>query len=293
MLITKPTHLAYSAMGNGRSDYDAFYGVSEMENYFGWHFHDFYELYIHLGGAEYYCIENNTYIMEPNQLYIIPPYTMHGLMANTLLKRYERTYIYLLGEFMKTLSLGQIDLERMIGELTQNERYVFSISEDAARECARHIQQVHLDKEDVQPWKRFSDISHILPALRIILEAANAPREVAANVNPDSDIGGIMRYIGDHFTEPLSLRTLAERFSISPSSLSHRFTQYARHSVYEYILYKRIMMAKYLIIQNESLSDVAFRCGFGDYSNFLRAFKKICGFSPIQYKKAARSLRNI
>ena len=285
MLIQQPSHLAYSAMGNGRSDYDAYYGITEMENYFGWHFHDFYEFYIHLGGAEYYCIESRTYIMEPNQLFIIPPYTMHGLMADKRLKRYERAYIYLSSEFMKTLSLGQIDLERTVGELIKDERYVFSISPEAAKECARHIENVHRDKQDVQPWKRFSDMSHLLPALRLMLEAANVQSESAASASSDSDIGEIMHYLGEHFTEPLSLKTLSERFNISPSSLSHRYTQYTRHSVYEYILYKRIMMAKYLIIQNEPLNEVAFRCGFGDYSNFLRAFKKICGFSPSRYKK--------
>ena len=126
MLIQQPSHLAYSAMGNGRSDYDAYYGITEMENYFGWHFHDFYEFYIHLGGAEYYCIESRTYIMEPNQLFIIPPYTMHGLMADKRLKRYERAYIYLSSEFMKTLSLCTFAASSM--SLSAGSRWLMSLN---------------------------------------------------------------------------------------------------------------------------------------------------------------------
>ena len=33
-----------------------------------------------------------------------------------------------------------------------------------------------------------------------------------------------------------------------------------------------------------SLGDIAVLCGFGDYSSFLRSFKKLTGVSPSEYR---------
>ena len=64
----------------------------------------------------------------------------------------------------------------------------------------------------------------------------------------------------------------------------HTFAAYTNHSIYNYILYRRITRAKELMYTDLSLNDIAFKCGFSDYSNFLRAFKKQTGLSPRQYK---------
>ena len=55
----------YSAMGMGRYDYEACYQLDETWGLYGLHCHDFYELYIHLNGAKFYCIDNQVYPVEP------------------------------------------------------------------------------------------------------------------------------------------------------------------------------------------------------------------------------------
>ena len=62
--------------------------------------------------------------------------------------------------------------------------------------------------------------------------------------------------------------------------------EYTNKGIYEYILYKRILKAKELMYSDISLTEIAFTCGFGDYSNFLRAFKKITGTSPKEYRRS-------
>ena len=288
MEISIPTNNAYSAMGHGRSDYDAFYGVTEEMNFLSWHCHDFYELYIHLQGAEYYSVDNNTYRLKPNQLLIIPPFRMHGLMMNKKLTRYERAFIYLSPSFMKYLGCGQVDIEQMISEFTGSGRFVFDMDEEQARTCAEHINAVHLNGENHQPWDRFTDLSHLLPAVRIMIEAMHSSAASMPTIPANPLMSEILGYIEEHYAEAITLKSLSDQFNISQSSLSHQFLRYTHHSVYEYILYKRIMMAKYRLIQNETPGEAAFQCGFGDYSNFLRAFKKITGLTPSEYKQQVR-----
>ena len=42
-----------------------------------------------------------------------------------------------------------------------------------------------------------------------------------------------------------------------------------------------------------SITEIAFECGFNDYSCFLRAFQKLTGQSPSAYKKYIKSIENI
>ena len=109
------------------------------------------------------------------------------------------------------------------------------------------------------------------------------PRSSVSTGNPG--MHDVLVYINEHFTEPLTLEVLSAQCGVSVSTLSHDFMRYTHHSVYNYILYRRIMLAKQKLFEQLSLSDIALLCGFGDYSNFLRAFKKIAGLSPKEYRK--------
>lgn len=55
--------------------------------------------------------------------------------------------------------------------------------------------------------------------------------------------------------------------------------------MYDYSLHRRVMQAKALISSACPLSEVAFQCGFNDYSSFLRVFSKMAGMSPSAYRK--------
>ncbi len=285
MLITEPTGNAYSAMGHGRSDYEGYYGITDEWRYFSWHCHDFYELYLHLGGAEYYGVDNMTFMLQPNQFIIIPPFHMHGLLMSERLINYERAFLYISPSFLKYLGCGQIDLELTLTELVRENRVIFNMSPENARACAEHLKQVQLRADSHQPWDRFIDFTHILPVLRLMLETANTTAAGVSALPVSPMMHGILGYIEEHYAEPLTLKLLSEQFNVSPSALSHQFLRYTHHSVYEYIIYKRVMMAKQKLMENLPLNEVAFQCGFGDYSNFLRAFRKISGMSPSRYKK--------
>ena len=51
------------------------------------------------------------------------------------------------------------------------------------------------------------------------------------------------------------------------------------------------MLARQQMLGTASLNDIAYQCGFNDYSNFLRSFGKIVGMSPSQYRKQLKQYR--
>ena len=288
----RPVDYAYSEMNHGRTEYEAFYGLSDHIRFYGLHCHDFYEFYIHFQGAKYYGIDNEVFLPQPGQLLIIPPFHMHGMLSDEEINHYERAYLYLAPSFLSALGCGQIDLERRIARLTADDHFIFTLPPDCARECGRLLHLISPTGAHPSEWDRFRDISRMLPVLRMILEAAQSASPDTTATSPFKPMmHQVLTYINDHCTEALSLKKLTEQFSISASTLSHEFQRYIHHSVYDYILYRRIMLAKRMLFGGAPLSEIAFQCGFGDYSNFLRAFRKMNGISPSEYRQQMQKKR--
>ena len=100
-------------------------------------------------------------------------------------------------------------------------------------------------------------------------------------------------YIHDHLSDAtLTVEKMARKFDMTPEYLRKLYrTQYGV-SPKEYMLIKRIEMAKLIIESGDiRLSCVPYECGFTDYPYFSRIFKKKVGVSPIQYLKQMRTER--
>lgn len=274
----------YSAMGQGKNDYEGFYGITERMKYYGLHCHDFYELYIHYQGAKYFGIDNEVYLLQPNHLLIIPPFHMHGLLCEENMIQYERAYLYISSGFLSDMGCMQIDLEQVLLEKTLGNHFLFSLDADKAAEC-KHLLDLVQKNTDYSTWSQFTNVTRVLPVIHTMMEAEQTIVKSLPITTINPLMHKILVYINGHYMEPLTLRKLSEKFNISISTLSHEFIRYIHHSVYDYILYRRVMLAKQKLFEDIPLSEISDQCGFGDYSNFLRAFTKFNMIPPSEYGK--------
>jgi AraC-like DNA-binding protein len=90
----------------------------------------------------------------------------------------------------------------------------------------------------------------------------------------------------------LGVEDVARRQGISVRYL-HKLFETERESFSEYVRERRIELA-YRMLQNSSgerrISAIAFDCGFGDISNFNRAFRRRYGITPSEL--LAQSLKS-
>ena len=93
-------------------------------------------------------------------------------------------------------------------------------------------------------------------------------------------ISGIIRYINENLTQPLSLELLSQKFYISKAQLNRSFKSSTGASVWDYIITKRLVMAKSYIAEGMGAQEAARSCGFSDYSAFYRAYLKKHGTTP-------------
>lgn len=95
-----------------------------------------------------------------------------------------------------------------------------------------------------------------------------------------------MNYILGHLEEELTLDQLAREAGMSRSYYSAMFKTFNGVTVWNYITNQRIDKARYLLEDtNQSIIEISGNCGFSNISNFNRAFKKITGKTPREYRK--------
>ncbi len=94
-------------------------------------------------------------------------------------------------------------------------------------------------------------------------------------------IDEICRFFIRNFREEIDFADLAKRFHMDQTSLCRFFRRATGRTMTEYLNELRIGAAAQLLINtDESILDIGFRVGFGNYSNFNRQFKRIKGFGP-------------
>ena len=95
-----------------------------------------------------------------------------------------------------------------------------------------------------------------------------------------------LNYIDFHYTEPLSLESLASRFSVNKNYLSSRFHKEVEMTLTDYINLIRVHRASDLLRKtSRPIQQIADQCGFTESNYFARIFKKIQGVSPNEYRK--------
>jgi len=280
-----PAVSSFEGMNNLRYDYDACYAHDREWGMYGLHCHDFYELYIHYGGAKFYCVDGDVYPLQSDQLIVIPPFCMHGLFGDSVLRDYERGFMYVMPAMLRTCGGGSLDLDMFLSQYVQNGKYIFQLSHEDAMTCKRILQDTARQLQSPSKLVRYENYVRVSTFLSIICNTMHRTQAIEETVVVNEVIHDILTYINEHFTLPLKLEGIARQFGVSISFLSHEFVKCTGRSVYDYILHRRVMQAKELINTPCPLSEVAYRCGFNDYSSFLRVFSKMAGMAPSFYRK--------
>jgi AraC family transcriptional regulator len=96
----------------------------------------------------------------------------------------------------------------------------------------------------------------------------------------------IEELLHDEWNETISLHDMASIIGVHPVTISKYFPRYFSCTLGEYMRKLKIEKSLSLIKSpGNSLTSVAYACGFFDQSHFTRTFKEVTGFLPAQYQK--------
>lgn len=96
----------------------------------------------------------------------------------------------------------------------------------------------------------------------------------------------ILAFIEEHYEEDISFNEFSNMLHLSRTYLSSLFKKDVGCTFPEYLTNFRIKKSIELMEREAiSLSELAFRVGYNDYTHFSKTFKKITGKSPTEYFK--------
>lgn len=126
-----------------------------------------------------------------------------------------------------------------------------------------------------------STVAQLIKELAVLytehIDATEKQRLQAEQLDMDS----VVRHLERHFTDPISLETVAQRFYVTKEHLSRRFKAFTGETMSAYIARKRMEKAKELLTSTTlPLKDIAEMVGYPELAYFHRVFKKYYGTTP-------------
>lgn len=131
------------------------------------------------------------------------------------------------------------------------------------------------------------DIENHLNGLTEILNRAT---EEAKRTQEVPLVTSVIDYLRENVRDTFDLAELAERLNVSVYYMCHAFKKKLGVGILEYRNACRITLAKrYLITTGDTMTEIAYACGFGDASYFAARFREAEGMSPKQYRELHRT----
>ena len=127
--------------------------------------------------------------------------------------------------------------------------------------------------------------SNIVEAYHVFLSILAA---LSGKENTDDSLSYKMyKYVRDNIKSNITLDMLAEYFGYCKNHIIKLFKKTFNMTPYEYIVMRRVELAKNLLISSElSYAEIAAESGFGSYVNLYKAFVKSENCSPGDFRKS-------
>ncbi len=95
----------------------------------------------------------------------------------------------------------------------------------------------------------------------------------------------VTEYLKENVYENITLENICSNFYMGKTQLCKLFSDHCDKGPIEYFLYLKISKAKKLLLEGMTVSKISDTLGYSSIHNFSRAFKRMTGLSPTEYKK--------
>lgn len=248
------------------------------------HIHDCYEIYYSISGGKQFLIDNRFYTFNPGDIFFINQYESHYLSQIDNVK-HERIIVSIYPDHLKQCCSGKTDLNYCFTCRNTNFGHKISLSLEEQKRFLYFIHKLSENNEygqDILDHAVFLQLMTFLNGIFLRNCSHDLPRHEPVGSRHEQ-MDAILSYINQHISDDLYIERLAKHFYISTSYLCRIFKSETGTTINKYITAKRITLAKSYLSEGYSVTDACIRCGFGDYSNFLKSFTKAVGISPKKY----------
>lgn len=265
---------------NNRS-FGVFY--SEVKNHNqNVHVHECCELFLCLEGGSSFLIDDKLYDMHDGDLFVINQFEAHKVTPDKS-EKFKRYILHIHPTFLYSVSGEDTNLAECF--YSSNRPNKISLSDESKQKLIDLFESLRENNSFGDAMYKKLRVSEILLETNRLFSISSIQN---AERSSHKTLELVIDYINNNYSKELRLEDIAKNAFVSVNQLCRIFNKYCSTTVTKYIISKRITEAKKLLAEGVSVTNAAYMCGFNDYANFIKAFKKTVGVPPGKYKASIR-----
>lgn len=240
--------------------------------------------YYKKGGSSLH-IEGNIYNIEEGDVVVLKPDELHVTIRNDeqymekmvlhvkesfLSRFFEEQTVFFDKIALRPKGKGNLILSNVVKKVGINKMFL---------KCLEYAKDNSIEKKVLLSCK----VVEIISLIADMVEKDD--KTIIDTATSNNKVNQMIDYINRHYTEDITLDTLAKRFHFSKYYISHLFKDYVGVSPYDYLIVRRLYNCNNLIRSNYTIKEACFTTGFNNYSNFYRLYKKHFKITPQQFKE--------
>lgn len=266
-------------------DFRLFHIKDKKSMEFQYHSHDFHKIVIFISGNVTYHIEEKAYNLQPGDILLVGNTEIHKPKIDPD-KVYERFVLWIYPDFLEKNNTEDTNLFQCFQKAKENQQHLIRLDSTNAESVRRLLDRIEKAASLCEYGKDVLTKALFLQLMVIVNRLYNKTGSDLEINCYNETISKIINFINNNIQHELSIDSIASAFYMNRYALMHKFKQETGSTIYDYIIKKRLAMAKILIRKGIPISQIYQECGFNDYSSFERAFKKNIGISPREYNKS-------
>ncbi|MDO6738524.1 AraC family transcriptional regulator [Wenyingzhuangia sp. 2_MG-2023] len=257
----------------------------------------FFRLYYITDGEAKVFHHQQTYILKPGYMYLIPSFTFSRYKCDVSMTQFYISAIEVsetgMSIFSKTNFIYEVKADHIslvyfkrILELNPNR----SIKRDDPKvyDNEQGLTSFRVENQKLSE-SSYLETTGLLKALISKFVIGYKNDRIALKKN--AKLNSVQNFINVNLHTDLTVQDLANSQSLNVDYFSRLFKEVFGMRPIVYIQKKRIERAQLLLIATDtSLQDISDTIGFSNLSYFSRVFKKETGKSPLQYRKERRKV---
>ena len=236
------------------------------------HHHPYHEVYIYISGKAEFLIEGTTFRLNPYDIIIVPPYTLHQPQP-CIGEVFERHVINIMPNFFYDMDCPEYqDVFFNLPHLK------YKIPGHIVKR-SNIMNTINFFRDKFNP-----NTDYIKPLIcSKMLELLYHLNTIDSFEECDSVnmvVQDLIGYIDKNFDTISDLQSVTDNFFYSKNYLSHLFKKSTGITITQYINIKKMENVEKLYKQGKSLTHSCIESGFSSYDSFAYIYKKEFGLSP-------------
>lgn len=248
-----------------------------------WHYHPEYEIvYIPEGNGRRH-VGQHVSAYDDGELVFIGPNVPHLNFSYDKEGPYEEVVVQLRDDFMGPEFLQKPEMEA-VRRLFERAGQGLAFGPDTKRAVGPLLRQL--------PYQ--SGFDRLLTLLTVFQRMGQAPDiqplqaegiQFAVDPKEEQRINRIYRYVAEHYTEAIDLRTVADLANLTVPAFCRYFKRMTHLTFTDFVNEYRVSQARQRLHTDQPIATIGTDVGYTNLSHFNKTFKALTGQTPSAYRK--------